>query len=114
ADVAKAFDVIVAYGGHQTRYFRFPGLCHDRAAVAALAPLGLTVVDGDVISGDPFATSFVPIVKAVLDRVQPGSIVRLRWTEANARFAGAALPLTLEGLQQRGLVPASLSDVLPG
>jgi peptidoglycan/xylan/chitin deacetylase (PgdA/CDA1 family) len=114
ADVAKAFDVIAAYGGHQTRYFRFPGLCHDRAAMAALAPLGLTVVDGDVVSGDPFATSFQPIVKAVLDKVQPGSIVILHLTEANARFTGAALPLILDGLQQRGLIPASLSDVLAG
>jgi hypothetical protein len=114
ADVAKAFDVIAAYGGHQTRYFRFPGLCHDPAAVAALAPLGLTVIDGDVISGDAFATSWQPIVNAVLDKARPGSIVILHLTEANARFTGVALPLILDGLQRRGLIPATVSDVLTG
>jgi hypothetical protein len=40
--------------------------------------------------------------------------VILHLTEANARFTGAALPLILDGLQQRGLVPATLSDVLTG
>jgi peptidoglycan/xylan/chitin deacetylase (PgdA/CDA1 family) len=114
ADVTEAFDIIAAYGGHQTRYFRFPGLCHDPAALAALAPLGLTVIDGDVVSGDAFATAYQPIVTAVLSRVQPGSIVILHLTEANARFTGTALPLILDGLQQRGLVPATLSDVLTG
>lgn len=38
ADVARTFDLVSAYGGRQTRYFRFPGLCHDRAALTALAP----------------------------------------------------------------------------
>jgi peptidoglycan/xylan/chitin deacetylase (PgdA/CDA1 family) len=113
-DVAKAFEIIAAYGGHQTRYFRFPGLCHDPAAVASLAPLGLTVVDGDVISGDPFATSSQPIVRAVLSKVRPGSVVILHLTEANAQFTGAALPPILDGLKQRGLIPATLSDVLAG
>jgi len=112
ADVARAFTVIGQYGGRQTRYFRFPGLCHDPAAVAGLAPLGLTVVDGDVISGDPFATSSQPIVEAVLRAVRPGSIVILHLTEDNARFTAAALPPILDGLKQRGLVPATLSEVL--
>jgi peptidoglycan/xylan/chitin deacetylase (PgdA/CDA1 family) len=112
ADVQKAFDVIAPYGGHQTRYFRFPGLCHDDAAVAALAPLGITVVDGDVVSGDPFARAYEPIVRAVLTKVQPGSVVILHLTEDNARFTLAALPYILDGLAQRGLVPALLSEVL--
>jgi peptidoglycan/xylan/chitin deacetylase (PgdA/CDA1 family) len=114
ADVAKAFDIVGGYGGRQTRYFRFPGLCHDAKALAALAPLGLTVVDGDVISGDPFATAYQPIVARVLANVKPGSVVILHVTEANAPFTDKALPPILDGLQQRGLVPAPLSEVLAG
>lgn len=113
-DVAKTFRVIEPYGGRQTRYFRFPGLCHDGAALAALAPLGLTVVDGDVVSGDPFATSWQPIVRAVLDQVHPGSVVIMHVTEANAAMTDEALPHILAGLRQRGLVPAPLSEVLAG
>ncbi|GAA1609404.1 polysaccharide deacetylase family protein [Catellatospora bangladeshensis] len=111
-DVAKTFRIIEGYGGRQTRYFRFPGLCHDRAALRALSPLGLTVVDGDVVSGDPFATDWRPIVKAVLSKVKPGSVVILHVTEANARFTDEALPHILKGLAERGLRPAPLSEVL--
>ncbi|WP_329103895.1 polysaccharide deacetylase family protein [Micromonospora sp. NBC_01699] len=113
-DVAKTFRVIEPYGGRQTRYFRFPGLCHDPAALAALAPLGLTVVDGDVVSGDPFATAWQPIVRAVLDQVRPGSVVIMHVTEANAAMTDEALPHILAGLADRGLVPATLSEVLGG
>ncbi|WP_433344436.1 polysaccharide deacetylase family protein [Micromonospora sp. CA-111912] len=112
ADVARTFDVIAPYGGRQTRYFRFPGLCHDRAALAELAPLGVTVVDGDVVSGDPFARSWRPIVDAVLSRVRPGSVVVLHVTEANAPMTDEALPHILAGLADRGLTPAPLSEVL--
>ncbi|MBB4960339.1 polysaccharide deacetylase family protein [Micromonospora polyrhachis] len=113
-DVAKTFRVIEPYGGRQTRYFRFPGLCHDGGALAALAPLGLTVVDGDVVSGDPFASAWRPIVDAVLSKVQPGSVVIMHVTEANAAMTDEALPHILAGLRARGLTPAPLSEVLGG
>ncbi|HEX5597769.1 MAG TPA: polysaccharide deacetylase family protein [Micromonosporaceae bacterium] len=113
-DVAKTFRIIEAYGGRQTRYFRFPGLCHDGAALDALAPLGLTVVDGDVVSGDPFATAWRPIVHAVLSKVQPGSVIIMHVTEANAAMTDEALPHILAGLRERGLAPAPLSEVLAG
>lgn len=111
-DVARTFTTIERYGGRQTRYFRFPGLCHDGAALASLAPLGVTVVDGDVVSGDPFATAWRPIVRAVLDGVRPGSVVVLHVTEANAPMTDEALPHILAGLRERGLTPAPLSEVL--
>jgi peptidoglycan/xylan/chitin deacetylase (PgdA/CDA1 family) len=111
-DVARNFTLIEGYGGRQTRYFRFPGLCHDAAALAAMQPLGLTVVDGDVVSGDPFATAWQPIVNTVLTKVQPGSIVILHVTLANAQYTDEALRPILAGLRAKGLVPATLSDVL--
>ncbi|MGC5310774.1 polysaccharide deacetylase family protein [Micromonospora zamorensis] len=111
-DVAKTFEVIKPYGGRQTRYFRFPGLCHDAATLDALAPLGVTVVDGDVVSGDPFATAWKPLVRAVLDHVRPGSVVIMHVTEANAAMTDEALPHILDGLREQGLVPAPLSEVL--
>ena len=112
ADARRTFDVLAPFGGNQTRYFRFPGLCHDSAALTALAPLGVTVVDGDVVSGDPFATAAAPIVRAVLDKVQAGSIIILHITEANAAFTDEALVPILEGLAKRGLRPVKLSELL--
>ena len=81
-------------------------------STGALAPLGLTVVDGDVVSGDPFATAYQPIVRAVLSTVRAGSVVIMHVTEANAQYTDEALPLILAGLEEKGLVPATLSEVL--
>jgi peptidoglycan/xylan/chitin deacetylase (PgdA/CDA1 family) len=111
-EVLRTFQTVRAFGGHQTNYFRFPGLCHDAAALAALAPDHVTVIDGDVISGDPGATSAAPIVSAVLHRVKPGSIVIMHITEDNARFTDEALPQILDGLASKGLQPVRLSQLL--
>ena len=92
----------------------FPALCHDQAALNALAPLGVTVVDGDVVSGDPFAKRWEPIVDAVLTKVRPGSVIILHVTEANAQMTDDALPHILDGLRERDLRPALLSEVLAG
>jgi hypothetical protein len=111
-EVARTFAAIRPYGGRQTNYFRFPGLCHDSAALAALVPNHVTIIDGDVVSGDPGATAAEPIVSAVLRRVQPGSIVILHVTEDNARFTDEALPAILDGLAEKGLRPVRLSVLL--
>ncbi|MDR6320866.1 polysaccharide deacetylase family protein [Actinoplanes couchii] len=111
-DVAKTFRVLEPFGGRQTRYFRFPGLCHDAAARKALAPLGVTIIDGDVVSGDPFARGPSPVVNAVLDQVKPGSIVIMHVTEANAQYTDDALPAILAGLKRKNLQPVTLSALL--
>jgi peptidoglycan/xylan/chitin deacetylase (PgdA/CDA1 family) len=111
-DVAHTFRVIEPLGGRQTRYFRFPGGCYDEAALQALAPLGVTVIQWDVVSGDPFATAAAPIVHAVLSQVKPGSIVVMHITEGNAQFTDEALPPILDGLRAKGLEPVTVSQLL--
>lgn len=112
SELRRTFDIIKPYGGNQTRYFRFPGLCYDTAALVAIAPVGVTVVQADVISGDPQATAWEPIVNAVLSKVAPGSIVVLHVTEDNARMTDEALPPILDGLRAKGLRPVRLSQLL--
>jgi peptidoglycan/xylan/chitin deacetylase (PgdA/CDA1 family) len=114
SEVDRTFGILARYGGRQTRYFRFPGGCYDQAALQALAPLGLTVIGWDVVSGDPFAAAPGPIVDAVLSRVRPGSIVVLHITQANAEYTDEALPSILDGLRQRGLRPVTVSELLRG
>ncbi|GIG68324.1 polysaccharide deacetylase family protein [Phytomonospora endophytica] len=114
ADVERTFTALTALGGNQTRYFRFPGLCHDKAALKALGPLGLTVVDGDVVSGDPFAEASQPIVDAVLGRAEAGSVVVMHLGGPNAPMTHIALPSIVDGLRERGLGFARLSEVLAG
>jgi hypothetical protein len=114
SELWRTFDIIRPYGGNQTRYFRFPGLCFNAAALAAIAPVDVVVIQADVISGDPLATAWQPIVNAVLGKVKPGSIVVLHVTEDNARMTDEALPPILEGLRQKGLRPVRLSELLGG
>ena len=52
------------------------------------------------------------MVRAVLSRVRPGSIVIMHITEANARWTDDALPAVLAGLTKRGLRPVTLSELL--
>jgi peptidoglycan/xylan/chitin deacetylase (PgdA/CDA1 family) len=111
-DVSHTFDVMAPYGGRQTRYFRFPGGCCDNAALQALAPLGVTVVHWDVVSGDPFATAAAPIVQAVLSHIQGGSIVVMHITEGNAQYTDDALPDILAGVRAKGLRPVTVSELL--
>jgi hypothetical protein len=70
------------------------------------------VIQGDVVGGDPGATSAVPIVRAVLSKVKPGSIVVLHITEDNAPFTDEALPQILDGPTKEGLVLVRLSTLL--
>jgi peptidoglycan-N-acetylglucosamine deacetylase len=111
-EIQRTFDLVRSFGGRQTHFFRFPGLCYNTAALAAIAPEQVTVIQGDVISGDPLATAWQPIVRAVLDHVQPGSIVVLHITQDNARMTDKALPPILEGLRAKGLQPVRLSQLL--
>jgi peptidoglycan/xylan/chitin deacetylase (PgdA/CDA1 family) len=112
SEIHRTFDVINPFGGRQTRYFRFPGLCYNTAALAAIAPENVIVIQGDVVSGDPMATAWQPIVRAVLEHVQPGSIVVLHVTQDNAKMTDKALPPILDGLRAKGLQPVRLSELL--
>ncbi|WP_412542009.1 polysaccharide deacetylase family protein [Longispora sp. K20-0274] len=111
SEVARTFTLLDGYGGRQTRFFRFPGLCHDPAALAAVGQLGVTVVDGDVVSGDPFATNPKAVSDAVLGKVKAGSIVIMHCTDVNAPVTDKALPAIIAGLRARGLEPVVLSDL---
>ncbi len=112
AELNRTFDVIAPFGGNQSRYFRFPGGCANATALTAISDVGVTVVQWDVVSGDPKATAWQPIVRAVLDHVRPGSIVVLHITEENAPMTDEALPSILDGLRSRGLHPVTLSTLL--
>jgi peptidoglycan-N-acetylglucosamine deacetylase len=74
----------------------------------------VTVIQWDVVSGDPFATAAAPIVHAVLSQVKPGSIVVMHVTEGNAQFTDEALPPILDGLRAKGLEPVTVSQLLTG
>jgi peptidoglycan/xylan/chitin deacetylase (PgdA/CDA1 family) len=112
ADVEHSFDVLAPFGGHQTRYFRFPGGCYDAAALRAVAPAHATVVQYDDVGGDPFSQDAAGITARVLRQAHDGAIVVLHITKANAPRTADALPGVIDGLQARGYRLVTMSDLL--
>jgi peptidoglycan/xylan/chitin deacetylase (PgdA/CDA1 family) len=112
ADVERSFAVLAPFGGHQTRYFRFPGGCYDAAALRAVAPAHVTVVQYDDVGGDPFTADAAAITARVLARAHDGAIVVLHITKANAPRTADALPAVVDGLRGRGYQLVTLSDLL--
>jgi peptidoglycan-N-acetylglucosamine deacetylase len=111
-DVTKSFDTLRPFGGNQVPYFRFPGLCVDDAAMAAIAPTNVTVIHGDVASGDAFGTNAQAITDQVLRLAKSGSIVVMHITKANAPKTQDALPGIIKGLRNKGYELVKVSQLL--
>lgn len=112
ADVERSFQVLGHYAPHPTRFFRFPGGCYDAAALGAIAPVGCTVVEYDDVSGDAFGDNPARITADTVKNAEPGSIVVLHITEANAPETAIALPAIIKRLRDRGYRLVTLGDLL--
>ena len=113
ADVARSEALLRRFTPHPTSYFRFPGGCYDRAALRAIAPTHVQVIQYDVASGDAFGTSVHTIVHHTLTQTRAGSIVVLHITDGDtAPLTAAALPAIVAGLRARGLRLVRLSTLL--
>jgi peptidoglycan/xylan/chitin deacetylase (PgdA/CDA1 family) len=99
-------------GARATKLFRFPGGCYDDAALRAIAPSGVTVIQFDVPGGDGFQDRPEPIVRTVLDGARGGSIVVLHMNGGNTspRTADAVGPI-VAGLRSRGYTLTTVSGL---
>ncbi len=92
--------------------FRFPyGRC-TRDSLRVLEEEGLVSIQWDVVSGDP-STQQTPerMVQQVLRQVKPGSIVVFH-ANGRGRHTARALPHIITGLQTRGYVFLTVSQLL--
>ena len=113
ADVSHSEALLHRFTPHPTNYFRFPGGCYDRAALAAIAPTHVQVIQYDVASGDAFGTSVEAIVRHTLAHTRAGSIVVMHITDGDtAPLTARALPRIVAGLRARGLGLVRLSTLL--
>jgi peptidoglycan/xylan/chitin deacetylase (PgdA/CDA1 family) len=113
ADVDHSEQLIRQFTEHPTPYFRFPGGCYDEAALSAIAPTRVTVIQYDVASGDAFGTSTQAIVSNVLQNTKNGSIIVMHITDGNtAPLTDQALPAVVDGLRARGFRLVKVSELL--
>jgi len=108
--------VISATTGIRPRFARPPCGVRTPAYFAMARSLGLRTVQWDVAGFDWKRRSARQIATDVLNRVQAGSIVLLHDGDSDGkqdrRETVAALPLIVEGLQEKGLHVAPLNELL--
>ena len=113
ADIHRSETVLARITSRPTRFFRFPGGCYDRTALAAARAAGVVVVQYDVPSGDAFSRDPGAIAAHTLGSVRDGSIVVLHLTGGNtAPVTDRALPLIVAGLRQHGFTLVTLSQLI--
>ncbi|MER6676996.1 polysaccharide deacetylase family protein [Streptomyces sp. NPDC000983] len=113
ADVERAYAAFRQVGvANAMPYFRFPGGCHDRRALRALTPAGVTAVQWDVVSGDAFATDADAVARQVLDGVRPGSVVVLHCTRSAAPVTERAVRSIVPELRRQGFRFVKVSELI--
>ncbi|KPI10834.1 polysaccharide deacetylase [Actinobacteria bacterium OK074] len=113
SDVERAYTAIRRAGvPHPMPYFRFPGGCYDRRALRAIAPLGVTAVQWDVVSGDAFATDADAVAQQVLDGVRPGSLVVMHCTRSAAPTTERAVRTVVPELRKKGFRFVRVSELI--
>jgi len=112
-EVVRSSEIIKAVTGETPYYFRFPGGCHSRADLEAVAAAGEQPLGWDVVGGDPAQPDPDVIVDNVLSDVKPGSIVVLHIVgEPNAPATAKALPEIISGLRERKYEFVTLAELL--
>jgi peptidoglycan-N-acetylglucosamine deacetylase len=112
-DVEHSEELLRQFTDRPSPYFRFPGGCYDATALRAIAPVGVTIIQYDVASGDAFGHSVSAIVDNTLRQAQNGSIVVMHITDGNtAPLTAYALPSIVHGLRARGFTLVKVSDLL--
>ncbi len=112
ADVTKSFDALRPFGGRQVPYFRFPGGCVDEQALAQLESTRVSVVGGDVVSGDATGIPSATIVSNVVRQAKAGSIVAFHITKGNAPNTHTAVEQVVTELRRKGFELVTVSELL--
>lgn len=112
-EIVDAQATIAAITGITPRLLRFPGDCYNEADLAMAADRGLTVISGDVRSGDGFNSSPSAIVNTVERLARPGSIILMHLHGGpNAPNTAFALRQLIPWLRAQGLEPVAVSQLL--
>ncbi len=101
-EMQETQDVQYRLTGKQGRLFRPPYGEYNPALVAQAAQIGLKTLTWEVVTGDPDPHITAPsIVKTVLTRAKPGSVVIMHMNGRGWHTA-EALPAVIRGLRKRG------------
>lgn len=96
------------------RWFRAPYLEADVRVVSAAAEEGLTVIGGNLPSGDPDSMMTAEMLVNRIDRLaRPGSIIIMHANRGGQHTAAALSPI-IAALRKKGLRPVTMSKLTEG
>jgi peptidoglycan/xylan/chitin deacetylase (PgdA/CDA1 family) len=118
-ELDRAERAIQAAAGVCPAWFRAPHGQHTPFVAHVVSSAGMRMVGWDVSAGDWLATDPVALARKVVDRARPGSVIDLHDgldgdVTADRSVLVRALPLILDGLAGKGLVPVRLDELLGG
>ena len=94
------------------KYFRFPGLCHNKESLEVVNKNNYIVIDGDVHAGDGFQNDPQKIVRNVLQKVHPESIIIFHMMgNRNAPATAKAVPEIIKKLEEKGYTFVKVSEL---
>ncbi len=102
AEITKTQDALKKIVGVHPTLFRYPGLCHNEHDDALVSEMGLSVSNGDIISGDAFAKNAQFVAETVIARAHDGGEVVMHIGGHNAPVTGAALEIAVPLLRDAG------------
>ena len=112
SEVQAAQTNVQEVAGVVPRYFRFPGGCFDAGDLQLIPQLGVQVVQWDVVSGDAFNQNTASIVRTVIAKARPGSIVIFHLGGPNAPRTADALKVLIPYYQSRGYTFVTVSQLM--
>lgn len=100
--IRRTEEIIKQATGQAPKYFRYPGICHDRSSDKLVASLGFVIDNGTVIPGDPFSLNTEEMVRVILNEAKDGSVVIMHVGGKNAPKSLEVLKQIVPVLEARG------------
>ena len=118
-ELGSTQDAIERHVGVCPRFYRPPHGQRTPFITAQVAVRGMDTVTWDVSGGDWSTTDGELVARRILSKVEPGSIILLHDSidgdpTVDRSVILEALPLILDGLEERGLDPVRLDEMLGG
>lgn len=101
-EIQKTQNILTALIGHAPTYFRYPGLCHNAHDDALVTAEGLSLVSGEISSGDAYMKKPEAIVNNILRNLTHGHAVIFHLGTIKSPKTTDAVKLLIPELRKRG------------
>lgn len=112
-EIKKTELLIKQYGGQQVKYFRPPRRLYRRATIDIAERNGYKTVLWTICTENSKAKTPAEMAERVLRAARPGMIILAHDGRLDRRPTLDALPLIIEGLQEKGYTFVTLDEMMP-